>query len=177
MPSWKTTKKAYARFCRAADRADLRQICSLIRRYPEIHLYDGPNFALTYILHTNCPEHLEAALAAGLDPNAGAGGVLGTLLIGASSDGDIPLMELLLGYGADTEARNDEGETPLGYAVGWEQREAVELLLDAGAQINAIEDNGAGVRATALDSTQNPELIAYLRSRGAKTLAELEELA
>ena len=174
MPSWKTTKKAYARFCRAADRADRRQICHLIRRYPEIRRYCGPNFVLPRVLFDRCPEHLEAALEAGLDPNAGVGCVLGTLLIQAVTDGDLPLLQLLLRYGADIEARNDEGEIPLGFAVAWEQREAMEVLLDAGADINAVEDNGVWA-TTVLDLTTDPDLIAYLQSRGAKTFAELEE--
>ena len=149
-------------------------MCHLATRYPELRCYDGPNGPVTRLVQWSCPEHMEAVLRAGIHPDAGQGGVFGTLLQEAACHGDIARLKLLLGFGASTEVRNDDGETPLAYAVGWQQREAVEVLLDAGAQINAIEDDGAGRRSTALDATNDPELIAYLRSQGALTLAELE---
>jgi ankyrin repeat protein len=84
---------------------------------------------------------------------------------------------LALRYGADLERRNNVGELALAYACSWGQLEVVQLLVEAGAQVNAIEeDPESGYRCTALDccAFRHPEIARFLRSRGAKHLEELE---
>ncbi len=50
-------------------------------------------------------------------------------------------VELLLDSGADIEARDDEGETPLMRAAAFGQSETFKLLLERGAKIN-VRDRG-----------------------------------
>jgi hypothetical protein len=116
-------------------------------------------------------------MLAGLSPNACSVGTHQTPLQKAASQGDLAQMRLLLKFGADIEYRNRSGETTLGYAASWGQLEAARLLIGVGADVNAIEvDPESGYRATALDAvaTRHPEVAAYLRAQGGKTLAELE---
>jgi ankyrin repeat protein len=68
------------------------------------------------------------------------------------------------------------GELALAYAFSKGQLEAVQILVEAGAQVNAVEENPeTGYRNTTLDCTsQYPEIAQFLRSRGALHLHELE---
>jgi hypothetical protein len=68
------------------------------------------------------------------------------------------------------------GETALGYACSWGHLGVVKLLVDAGVDVNAVEhDPEDAFRNTALDCcSQQPEIGAFLRSVGAKRLAEME---
>jgi len=62
-----------------------------------------------------------------------------TALHDASSEGQIAVVTLLLGYGANVDARNEEGSTPLDWAAEWGHTEVVQLLLDHGADVSAQE--------------------------------------
>ncbi len=53
------------------------------------------------------------------------------------------IVRLLLSHGADVNARNRDGWTPLHYACRHGQTDIVCLLLDAGAEVNAKENNGS----------------------------------
>ena len=46
-------------------------------------------------------------------------------------------VRLAIRYGADLEARNDEGEVALGYACSYGQLEAARLLVEAGFTVTA----------------------------------------
>ncbi len=128
------------------------------------------------VLDEEAPGLLETAFTAGLHPDAGQANTPQTVLQKAACTGNVEKLRLLLRHGADPGKRNDWGEMALGYACSWGQLEAVKVLVDAGAEINAVEVHPeTGSRRTALDSCdQYPEIAAYLRSRGAESLHELE---
>lgn len=95
-----------------------------------------------------------------LGPDRGADGLLRTgvtALFRAARGGDIPMMELLLKYGALIELPSEEGVTPLIVAAGFRQSAidtrgrfrneeqalaATRILLEAGANPNTTENNG-----------------------------------
>jgi ankyrin repeat protein len=54
-----------------------------------------------------------------------------------ASDGNIDAVKKHLAAGADVNARNDGGFTPLHYAAMDNRKEVVELLIDKGADVNA----------------------------------------
>jgi hypothetical protein len=170
--------KAYDQFVRAAEGKDAAAIVRLIREHPELHSYEGEDGCLLDIIEYHCPELFESAFVAGLHPDAKTS--RGILLHGAACESDLELLRLCLRHGADIERRNDEGETALGFAVSWGSLETVRLLVEAGADVNAIEGLPEGYLSTALDSacSDNPEydrreIRAYLREHGARRYREL----
>lgn len=169
-------KDLYHRFERAAAMQDAKTVRKIVLNFPEFHDFEGGGGGLVNVLNRDAPGLLEVALKAGLHPDAGQSEEHQTVLQKAASEGDLEKLRLLLKYGADPEKRNDWDETALGYACAWGQLEAVKILLDAGAEINAVEAHPeSGYRNTALESArQHPEVVAYMRSRGAKTLDELD---
>jgi ankyrin repeat protein len=101
-----------------------------------------------------------------------------TPLMQAAADADIPMMELLLHFGADPNALNEQRENPLGFAVTWRQPDAVRLLVENGAAINNMDDSGP--KKTQLDCavlSEWHEVVDVLRSLGAKRYSELHEIA
>jgi hypothetical protein len=169
-------KRVYWRFYRAARKRDCETVVSLISRHPELHRWAGLAGTWVEILDRRAPELLEAAFQAGLSPDAQSEPEgCQTLLQHAAAEGEVDKLRLLLRYGADPEKRNDAGEVALGYACSWGQLEAAKVLVEAGADVNAIEqDPETGHRNTPLDCAgRYPEIAAYLRDRGAKHLTEL----
>lgn len=122
---------------------------------------------------------LETAFTAGLSPDAGQGDEeTQTFLQAAAADGDRHMVDLALRFGAQVDKRNHRGETALGYACSWGHFPVVKLLVEAGAEINALEtDPEDGISTTALDActsaSSTAEIGEYLRSLGAKKAHEL----
>ncbi|MFN3648341.1 MAG: ankyrin repeat domain-containing protein [Armatimonadota bacterium] len=64
-----------------------------------------------------------------------------TALMVAAQRGELELVKLLLSRGAEVNARDGNGGTPLMYACEWSaEPEVVEALLAAGADVNARDD-------------------------------------
>jgi ankyrin repeat protein len=103
-----------------------------------------------------------------------------TAFLLAARAADLPLMKLLLELGADPEIPNADNCPPLLAAAGVgaledgeeaaateeEALEAVRMLLDLGADINAVDDNGeTAMHGAAYQS--RPKLVEFLADRGA----------
>ena len=97
----------------------------------------------------------------------------------AADRSDVPLMKLLLELGADPMMPNAIGTTPLMVAAGLETTEpleeageepealeAVKMLLDLGADINAVDSNGDTAMHGAAYA-QYPLVVKLLAERGA----------
>jgi hypothetical protein len=171
-------RKLYGQFERAVRRKDLGRALSLVRKFPALRNQEGDSGNLLSILKHSAPSWIEAALKAGLSPDAGSQRPTSTYLQDAACSGDLKALRLAIDHGADLERRNDWGETALGYACSWNQLGAARMLVEAGADVNAVEDDpNTGYRCTALDCARDPEIIDFLRSHGAKRLDELEPSA
>ena len=73
----------------------------------------------------------------GAEPHLAAGmSKLDYALMDAVAEGEIELIKKLLAEGADVNAKNSEGETPLHVSGIWGKIEPLQLLLDAGAAVN-----------------------------------------
>src|SRR6266511_3672602 len=87
-----------------------------------------------------------------------------TLLHHAAGFGTIETMALLLDSGADVNAKNRRGSTPLHWAMHDEAK--VRLLIDSKADVNV--QNGAGETALMFAASNgNPKAVALLLDRGA----------
>ena len=88
---------------------------------------------------------VKVLLEGGANPNARTGGM--PLLMQAVWDNNQPAVELLLAHQADVNEMNDsavsERWTPLHYAASSGDKAIAELLLKAGATVNARDTNGA----------------------------------
>jgi len=78
-------------------------------------------------------------------------------------------MAELLRHAPNLDARNDEDESPLSYACAWGNFDAVKMLLDAGAPINAGVCRGetALLVATGAHNETTNAIIELLLDRGA----------
>lgn len=75
---------------------------------------------------------------------------------------------ILLNAGADVNARDSYGKTPLHSAVYWGHKEMIELLLKFGADINAVLINGESILHRAASSYDaNYDIIDLLLKQGA----------
>ena len=134
--------RLYRRLKVALARRDRGALSDLVRRHPEAHDGCDRREAAVAMVAAAGLDLLEAAFAAGLSPDAGhRADTVQTFLQRAASDGDVETVALCVTYGADLERRNAFGETVLGYACSWGHLPVVRLLVEAGADVNAIEQN------------------------------------
>jgi hypothetical protein len=171
----------YEQFCDALEAKDGQKMEGILRDHPEllaqVEFADGIWFAI----NSSFPEAIPRFLEFGLHPDLGAPRVHQTLLQLVVCRNDLELVKLCLQHGANLEARNCQGETALGYATSWSTLEIVQALVDAGADLNAIEGAAENEFSTALDSacsSLNPahdrsHVFALLRKHGAKKYSEL----
>lgn len=77
-------------------------------------------------------------------------------------------VQAALNAGADVNARDRDGSTPLQYAAGWNPNsEVIKLLLETGADVNARQDDGSTPLQNAAWKNPNPEIIKLLLNAGA----------
>lgn len=85
----------------------------------------------------------------------------------AAWQGDLPKLKALIASGANLDARDTRGRTPLQVATHARQREAIKLLAKAGANLDLLEDDrydAVTIAAVADDSAT----LSLLLSLGAK---------
>ena len=95
----------------------------------------------------------------------------------AANKGNIEVVKQHLADGADVNAENEDGWTPLLHAAGYGHKEIAELLIDKGADVNAIIVSGHLKGQTSLDFAsvlKSTELANLLRKHGAKPGEELK---
>ena len=84
-----------------------------------------------------------------------------TALLLASELGDLEMVQVLVGNGADIQMRDNLGQTALHLATRFGQESVVKALLDAGASID-IRDAGEGMTPLSISSLQGDVAITKL---------------
>ena len=104
----------------------------------------------------------------------GCGESSGELLLQSVREGNVKAVKQHLAGGADINVKGtNQGMTPLHLAVNNHQKEIVELLIAAGAYVNAKRTGGA----MPLDFTVGkPKIAALLRKHGAKHSEQFKKL-
>lgn len=88
------------------------------------------------------------------------------LLIGAACDGNLPVITVLLSFGADVNIRNDVGQTPVMTASKRGNLEIVKLLKERGADLLLEDFNGQTALHWAVTEKDTPDICDYLIRNG-----------
>jgi len=139
-------------------------------------LVKDPNARLRYAASTGDVEGAKAALADGADANYFSHpfkDASGMSVLHTAAHSDHPdVIALLVKHGANINITDKNGETPLGLAVFWNKRSAVEMLLAKGADPNRAENNQsimAGYTPLHLAARDgHRDLVSLLLDHGAK---------
>jgi ankyrin repeat protein len=167
-------RNRYQAFVRAAEAGDAGRIVAIVRAHPELHTVEGDEGGLLSVLYHSAPHLFEAAFAAGLSPDCTEVLTI-PLLHQAAADGNESLVALALQYGADVERRSKEGESALGYAIAWSHLSVVRALVQAGANVNGIEESLDGLRWMPLAACTDAAIEEFLVQRGATRTIETAE--
>ena len=90
----------------------------------------------------------------------------------AASGNDLQKVVLLLEKGAEVNARNTDGKTPLMFAArGSSTPEIVALLIEKGAEVNARNTNSWTPLMFAAENSSTPEIVQLLLEKGAEVNA------
>jgi hypothetical protein len=93
----------------------------------------GPSYSALELAARCCLDAVETVLAAGATPGGTAGASAMTAAIETRRRDTVAIVRRLVESGADVNARDRQGRTPLAVAVGERNREVVELLERRGA--------------------------------------------
>ncbi|WP_262417908.1 ankyrin repeat domain-containing protein [Pantoea dispersa] len=121
----------------------LEIISSLVRAGAD-PLWNIPEYgsAADAMARSNDPRYLKALIAGGLDKNAVSSAR--PLIMNATSENSMPVLEYLVSIGADVNKPDTAGKTALIFALTRMDLDQVEYLLHHGANPNAVTKAGWG---------------------------------
>lgn len=142
-----------------------------------------PNFkdkygvpALVKAVALNKMEHVKMLLDRGADVNA-ADPDGETAVFPAVSNNNRKLLDLLISKGASVKVRGRNGKTPAMEAARLGHFDMLKYLLEKGCDINAVDDNTAGLAAYAATAPVKAiEQLKYLEKNGIKADVQNTEL-
>ena len=153
----------------ALEQRDHCRLKELIRNGADVNEKHKSISPLWVAMHLGDTTSVEILLSSGVDVNASVAACnikpIHDALNGHCCDISVCpyVIKTLMKYGADVNARMDDGFTPLHLAAILGDLQTVQILVDAGANINAKNNQGA----TPLDFSNNIRISALLRSKGA----------
>jgi ankyrin repeat protein len=131
----------------------------------------GADHSLAHLLKVGAVTRMERLLA--VDPDAVARPLDGTppLHLAAMAPNSVPMLRWLLAHGAAVGAVDALGRTALHVAIEYPSREAVQLLLEAGAPVDLFAAAGTGDTArVARLLTEEPSLARAMQADGTTPL-------
>jgi ankyrin repeat protein len=135
------SESAMLAYIRGQAREDL-SFCITSRRAG--NLSAGGNRLLQWTLHANMVEETTLLLEGGADPNVQeeeTGEVPLDWVLGHRED-EVEFVRLLLRYGADPNIRDSDGCTPFHWAARLGTIESLQMLIKAGANVTAVDNEG-----------------------------------
>ncbi len=127
----------------------------------------GDSTALLDATYTGDAARVAALIKAGADVNE-ANQFGATPMSQAALRGDTEVLRLLLKGGANPDSPNAEGETALMLVARTGNVEAAKLLVKAGAKVDAREKWGGQTALIWAAAQDQPQMIAFLVSKGAE---------
>ncbi len=121
-------------------RGNRRRLRLLLRRHRELCASNSALLLFAAVWHNR--NMLRWLLERGVSPNCRTGNNGNTVLMSAAAEGEVAAMKLLLEFGANPNLLNEQSENALGFAVAYHHIPAIELLVNAGVDINNTEDSG-----------------------------------
>ena len=151
-------------------RGDKKRLRRLLNKRPQL-LRPGDTYLL-FVAIWSQPTLIPWLLERGVATDHLPGFEMNTPLMHAAANGEVWLLDLLLNNGAEIEAVNESNERALGFATTWRQPSAARLLLERGADPNALEDPDKTYLDWAI-ICEYFEIADLLRSFGALEFSEL----
>jgi len=105
-------------------------------------------------------EKVQLLLSAGVNTNAKTDYGFTPLYFAVGKKGDLEIIKMLIKFGSPLNVKDKNGITPLHYAA-WGSSEKIILLLNAGADKNAITKSGKTAFDLALDNEDLIDTEAY----------------
>jgi ankyrin repeat protein len=153
----------------AATKGDVMAARALIRAGAEVDVRTSGgawNTPLWYACRYGHAEGVKALVTGGADIAAKDSAGKQVVHIAAISGQAKKVLQVLLKYGADVNARGEYSYSPLTYAVVYGPADAVEYLLDRGAHIGVTTTQGQSIVMMALWAARHENMRVLLR-RGA----------
>ena len=157
----------------AASAGDIRAVKLLLEHGARI---DAPSVdsrtsasAITQALYGGSPKVIKMLLDKGADPDfrdieAHGGTLLHIVSRNQPGGSQTRSIQLLLEYGADLEAKDEDGKTPLAGAVEDYTFEAIPTLLERGADLEARDNNGRTPLGAAVENGSLPAAHLFLQN-------------
>jgi len=109
---------------------------------------------------------VEVLLKRGASPNPGD--EVSSPLIFAILPGKTDIVRLLIAHGADPEWKGADGDTAIMLAASFGQQDIVQILLDAGANVNASDNWQTTALIKAVATSEEPSMVQFLIRHGAE---------
>lgn len=168
----------------AARTGDTEQVAGLIALGADLNrktsIFGADNFtgwtALMWAAHGRHSTSVQLLVDAGADSTIQdrfGRTALHIVFDGEGNGSFVSCVETLLVGGADVQVATTAGVTPLHSAVLRGDRRSIELLIDAGADMNAVDMDGATVLYYAVFYRRDVEIVQLLLDRGADVAQRL----
>ncbi|MGB2247616.1 MAG: ankyrin repeat domain-containing protein [Alcanivorax sediminis] len=136
-PNSKNGDGPYTPVMSAADNGHKEILLQLITAGADVNVTTTDGYtALYYAAGSNHPDLVTMLMAAGANPEQGAGRYRWTPVHKAAQEGNYKVLENLLKYGANANARDTDGDTPMDLAMRKGYSETPRVLGSYGGKIN-----------------------------------------
>ena len=140
-----------------------------INEMPDLNIPidSGGNVVLSYCIANGYSlEFIKDLIAKGADVNAHEGGGRTILMDAITEKASNAIINFLISKGANVNERTDAGMTALHFACFDNNKEAVKILIESGADVNAISDDTITPLIIASGVSKDSDIINYLLEAG-----------